>query len=879
MIRRLRSPWTRLATVLAVAAPVLTVLGAPPAHAAPAERFSELREWTPSFLPDGNSFDDIYSRTKVVFDEQRRLMWVAIPGLSQMISSLAAYDADTLQPRSAPLMLPAAVSSVSIDPATGHAIVVQSAATHVVFGMLVPETPVIDAYALNGKSLTRVWRADLSKLGAGVEIASLAFDPAGRAAYIASQPSGVVAGLVTLSRLDLSSATPAVQWSTVLPPTCPEVPSNEKFNGSNATSAMGVNRGAHALYLMCGVPEEIQSIRPPLAGGVGKVALGTIPSTAPSPSAFSLFPIAGDFHESTGSVFDAATGRFMIDESNQEAGSVVVFDTTSDHYVGLVDGGLNTFGAVGFDDVSGRLYMMEQNPQFGLLVSDTRTTPPSQPTKWPQWYFQPTVWRIPVDGATSRVFLFRPPGANVHATYRILRDNQPPVDVSERTTDPDSNTTDMAEEPGMTGVTYNASAQGYGAVLRQVGGAQSAVQDAEGFFHVSGNSDPELRAAYLNSITLSTDEATASSTAADRDWDFTGTQQTTVCGSTPAQLQDATCPWPYPPAICASFDTLAAKTAAGPAGTATSSCSAAQHSATTQAEYTGGDLGGVTVGAVSTTASLLEDPVAGAGVEVTSEARDISMLGGALRIARVATTATAHAHGRKGTAGTTFTRSVEGVVLNGTSLCDGTCNLDLVSTEVEAAFPGRLRITFPAPDAGFATGSPGGFQALVRLGDAEHLDDVQLNSQPADRLEVPGMKVVSMFDTMRPSRTVLTLAGVEAEARYGIYPLDQFTADQADGLVPSDTVPTLPVAGGDLPTIAPVDAVVPGVPPSRAAAAPAPLSGLPALFGWHGWQWALTHPGDLLRLAAVWLVFLIPVYLSARRWSLLRRHHLEVDLT
>jgi hypothetical protein len=137
-----------------------------------------------------------------------------------------------------------------------------------------------------------------------------------------------------------------------------------------------------------------------------------------------------------------------------------------------------------------------------------------------------------------------------------------------------------------------------------------------------------------------------------------------------------------------------------------------------------------------------------------------------------------------------------------------------------------------------------------------------------------------MLDTQKPSRTLLMLAGVEAEAHYGVYPLDQFTADQAAGLVPgAPAAPLLSSLTAQLPYAAPASSgAAAGTAPRTSPVATA-LSPIPALFGWHGWQWALTHPAELLRLAAVWLVFLLPVYLSARRWSLLRRHHLDMELT
>jgi hypothetical protein len=878
MIRRLRpaSPRVRVrAALVGVVVPLLTLVATSPAHAATTDRFAELGTWAPA-APPGQDFSmGLYGNTQLVFDESRRILWAAVG----TPSGLAAYDADTLAPRSAMTMLPWVPRSLTLDPLTGRVIAVERTSSQLGTGFGDPgTTPVLEEYELQGSTVRRVWHDDLSTLGPDTAIASIALDRPGGAIYIASEEAAEGAGL-TVSRLALADGPPTLQWSVGLPPACAMVP--EQGTALNAgprpPAVMAVPGGGHAVYVICGVPENI--VRPPLSSGIGKLALAPDPATAPTVSGFSFFPISGNFYDSHGSVFDARTGRLIVDEANNESGSEAVFDTTTDRFVGLVDGNLNRFDGMGFDERSGRLYAMNFNPLFGLEVADMRTTPPSQTTTYPHYWYNGTV-PIPVDAATSRVFVIHVPefAGDKRAYYHVLRDTQPPLDVDALAPDPDSNTRDIPEVAGMTGATFSASAQGYGAVLRQVGGAQAAANDIENFFHVTGESDPELRAAYIDATTLSPDEATASSIPADRDQNFTGAEQAAGCAGTPQQLQGTTCPWPYAPAGCFSSDTLKTQTTSGPSGAATSSCSAGQHSATTHAEYTGGDLGAVTAGTLSTTSTLLSDGVAGARVEVTSEARDVSLAGGAVRIARVLTTATAQAHGRPGTAATTFGRAVEGVVLNGTSLCDSPCDLDLVSHEIEAAFPGRLRISFPNPDPGFAKGSPGGFQALLRISQADHVDDVLLGAQPANRVEVPGMVVTTMLDTARPSRTVLMLAGVEAEAHYGIYPLDQFTADQAAGLVPNPPAPPLLATPLDTSTGALPASPVASAPPSRAAAAVSPLSALPALLGWHGWQWALAHPGEMLRLALLWLVLLVPVYLSARRWSLLRRHHLEVDL-
>jgi hypothetical protein len=873
MIRRLRfSPSLRRATV--VVAVVLGIAGQAAVVSvgrAAEQRFSVVGTWVPAVLPPGDGIDNAVSSTRLVFDQSRRVMW-ATEGYTPVI--VVAYNADTRQPIGKPLTLPGQVSSTALDQARGRFIVAQSVPlTQAAGPSLAPNssTPELDAYELDGTSLRVAWHADVSSLGVDTELAALRVDSAADALYAAWQPSGSLQGQVHASRFGLDAAAPVPQWSFALPPACPVLASREK--AAEDSPVLGFSRSNNAIYLPCAVPDVITS-RPPLPGGIGKLSLGPNGSM-PAPGGFTLFPTSGDFVLSSGSAFDEATGRLMVDVTFGPASAVTTFDTEHDRYVGVIDGGGNRFTGLGFNERTGRLYAMNVHPKRGLTVGDVRTTPPSQPASYPEVYSQVAV-PLFVDAVTSEIYAIYGLGTG-HAHYLIVRDTRPPLDTRQATVNPDSNTSDITERVGETAATFNASAQGYGMVLRQVGGVQGVATNADGGpTPINGNSDPELRGAYLLGATLSADEATASSIAADRDQGSTGAQQASVCAASPQQLQPTTCPWPYRPASCSSADKTVTNATDGPSGRASSTCGAAQRMASAHSDYTAGTLGSVDVGALSATATIIENVAEGTRTDVTAEVRDVVLMAGALRIHRVVATARALAHGRPGTAATSFTRSVEGVVLNGTTLCEGSCNLDMVAAQVDAAFPGKLRISFPTPDSGFAKGSPGGYQAMLRLSEADHLDDVLINAQRADRVEVPGMVVVSSFDATRPSRTVLMLAGVEAEARYGIYPLDQFTADQAAGAAPSGFAAGGALTGA-LPAIATAPAAVAAGLPGASPSASHPVAAMPSIFGWHGWQWAFAHPGEFVRLLAVWLVLLVPVFLSARRWSLLRRHALDME--
>jgi hypothetical protein len=268
--------------------------------------------------------------------------------------------------------------------------------------------------------------------------------------------------------------------------------------------------------------------------------------------------------------------------------------------------------------------------------------------------------------------------------------------------------------------------------------------------------------------------------------------------------------------------------------------------------------------------------------EVTSEARDVVLLGGALRIGRVKVTARAWAGGHHGSAGSSLTRTVDNVTIDGTDVCAGNCDLSSIAEQTAVAFDGRLRINFPSPDPVLAAGSPGGFVAAIRRAPSDHYDDMTRDGWDANRWELPGMQITEINDTQAPSRTEIRLAGVEVEARYGVYPLDQYLVDTT-GTAALPAFPS-PITGVTATTAQPL--LSPDATASQAAqqasgstgSATGPQSLLAGLLPqWHGWRWLLQHPALVLRFAATWLLLLLPVHLAARRWMLIRRQSILVE--
>jgi hypothetical protein len=141
---------------------------------------------------------------------------------------------------------------------------------------------------------------------------------------------------------------------------------------------------------------------------------------------------------------------------------------------------------------------------------------------------------------------------------------------------------------------------------------------------------------------------------------------------------------------------------------------------------------------------------------------------------------------------------------------------------------------------------------------------VQLNEQPADRVEVPGMIVTAFQDNYVPSRTIGYFGGVEAESYYGIYLLGEGGAGSGAGAAAGAGGP----AAGSAPTgLQNLDQRLPTLhSPIIATIEPGILPRIK-----HGLQVLANGVERFFRLFGVWLLLLVPIYLSARRWAFLSR--------
>lgn len=930
-----RRQWVAAAAALLAGAAGL-VVGGPAVPAISAEPgIAPVGTFTPTVLPPGFSDSRAYGQIVTLFTAPRQRVLYTID--SQFV---AAYNLDTLQPLSAQGVVLDGVASVAlVDPDTGDLLVANGRDPSGATGIPVGTTGVQQIHAQSGSvrsiGTMTVGATDLG--GPGQTVAAMARQPGTPYLYLLSTDVGNGPGNVHVSIATTGEGPHVVQSQGL--PGCQTLGSTAASLGLAVQRALGLNEARRALYFACGSQGTGGVYKPPaIPNGVGSVVLSG--SNPPSIDHFESFPRAGDLTAGGGSVYDPGTHRLVFTSYTSGTGATgYVFDTAAQAFVGGLGLGGNAVGRLGLDAAHGRLYVPTGEQALGLVASDLGATPADQGRSYPQYSESPQGRREPgspnspagtapaVDDVTGRLFLLY--GGD--RSFSIVRDTVPYFQAP-APPDPDLGTLNHVEQPGVTAASVAASAQGYGAVYRQVGGLHNLAFNTVPLDARSGGGTRELDSAYLTKLKLGTSEVSASAISSAPD-------QSTTAGD----LQQTGQGWPIAPAACSDFGGKPKQTASQGA---TAACDAskpivAAGADSGQTSVTAGS-DGFGASSASVTAKAYVDPKLGTVTTVTSTAKGVSALGGLLRVGEVSVTATATAHGRPGTGKTTFDRTVQNVVLAGTTLCTSPCNTDLVAAQVNAQLPGRLRVDFPDPEPVAARGSPGGFQALIQRAPAEQVQAVQVEDQAQDRQEVPGMVVTQYGDNTTPSQTIAYLAGTEVEARYGIYLLSRVGSGTAAGgkggavagagtgggragsaagdggaagragggrrsgtpsAAPTGLRPGTPGTPG-IPGTAPIPATagdasagspvatdgptgsLPGSPPGAEPVVPTavasgdalPVAGPLSLLH-HGWQFALAGLGHALQLVPLWLLLLAPVYLSARRRLLQSRATLALGGT
>jgi hypothetical protein len=906
---RLRAPFAMLLAAAVLLLPLLAPSAIEPRALASSSSATIVGTFTPTTVPPGVT--NYGANAQVFIDNASRVLYT----YSTLYHWIAAYDLETLRPLGAGLNTGSdADTDLYIDPAAGGLVLARATVAGEVRleeyasrnqGVVLVSTLTLTA-SLPGKLVVGMYKApDAPK----------AWLLAGNGYSQSIAPGGVTVVQLTLHGDSLGAAT--VDWTQAVAG-CPEVMHPNNTN----TSGFGYFAATHSLYFGCAdasTNNNTSTGHLPSQRGAGQFTLnlsGSLASGTTTPGAFELHPHSGEFAFSN-SFFDANAGRLGMGAYSASSGgsTLYTFDAGSSSWVGGVSLGNNEISQDGLDPVSGRYYALSPTAGIGLILADLRPTPVSQGVSVPPLhdYKKQTVVaaRLGIDSRARRLFLKY---ANLEE-FVVAQDNQPPYAASANI-DPDKNTVNVEESPGKTDAAYLAGAQGYGSLIRQVGGYGAVFTNATGVssdgVQPVGLGTREFRGSYINALQLTNDEASGDVISADADrsntkYDLsktkppdpndrpsqlsdvptpTTTSTSTTSTTLPSQLAPVTSntnpvvdrtnnpqqtvEWLYNNAQCTDFGDNPGDVSTDGAFAA---CHTGEHFSHVHATFGRTEASNVVISDSLIDAKTYLDKKLGVVATTHAESRGISVLGGLLKIGQVVVDATSWAKGRPNTADSTYTVDIKNVLLNGNEICTTTCNPNVVAQQVNAAFApagfspsAAVQISFPSYDSTYFHGSKGGYQALIRSSPAAHLQDVTINEHPDDRLEVPGMAIFVSQDNEKPGRTVVLLSGVETEAHYGISVLDDGAFDDENAL---DALAGGLASGGGpvfgLPTgIAPTDAIggggngTNGLPPTGSTLQ---RTGRLILNGLH----------NLGALLPIWALLLVPIYLSARRWLLLQR--------
>lgn len=860
-----------LAAVVAVMAAVVASTGTP-ANAAPASGsgLQVLRTW------------DAFGATnmlnaRLTLDAPNRMAYA----LSQDVKAgspllVRAWNLDTLTPLSAarpesglaPITpdTPVAVDSrrrtmvLSAVPADAE----------VANGVAVPTTPPpVLVLGLRAGRLSRLGRP-ASRFPAGYTIVGLTVDERLDRAFVLAQPYtralrsvGSAAGGVQLDVWRLADLARGVVGSPL--PTPLTVPSScAQLLSTAFPAALVASPDGQRVYFGCVSSRGVSRLfgAKPVIDVSGVARLDLARAAANDPTSLQIRPVPGDFV--SGETF-AVPGqrRLALIGASATAGTTArVFDSDAGYYVGNVGLDGQILNGWGTDPRTGRGYYVTDN-NIGML--DLAGLPIGQGRVYPELkrVVLGKASSVEVDPVTGRVYTVFVPAFTTKPQVAVLVDL---TDGSSAAGPAEPQGLDVAERAGVTESSRLSDLGAVGADYRLVGGPRNLLINAVA--PPAGNASRAasrfLQLAAARGVRLSNDQATASAVTASQD-DATTADTTSPAG------EDAS---PASPASCAD---LGAGASAAAVDAASVSCDVAKQRVTAEATAEGARVllarpavnqpgrvpAAVQVRSARVSAQALRPFTPGPLTStVTAEADGIDILG-AITIGRVQASLTTSLRGRRGTASAVYRRSVSGLSVAGRQVCSTDCPLDQVQQVVNRALGGRGRIDFPPADRQVR---PTGTAADLTDSPARHAERVLFDDVPDDSVLTPAMEVTLYADASTPSRLVVSLAAVSARSRYLIFPAYSDTGGPPGG--PTAQRPTWTSTGAG-PRL--VGGTSPGGLPGTVGAADDERTGAAGLVGLfqRGLAFTLRSWRDAARIASLWLLLALPVYLAARRRLLL----------
>jgi len=621
---------------------------------------------------------------------------------------------------------------------------------------------------------------------------------------------------------------------------------------------------------------------------------------------------------STTPIVDSGSGRLLILEDRPPFGpGVWVYDPEAQRFHGVVPSGvsLDHEGVRydywrGFAGGTGRLYIQNRK---GLVLADVRATPLPPGVSYPVLTNRTdgiSPGPISIDARLGRLF-YPYPG---RGGFVVVAD-EVPLARRAAADDPDAGTADIPEADGKTGRTFSSEATAFGVHVVNVGGiprlvnnadalctSESGINDRDEFgrcpadrvvtpgnreFFVasssleSGSDSGAVAAAHVLRF-ASADAATDSDVrsigrcGADRGGDLVAPVIAGACPNGEGQPLEPVAAgtqgtggkgYPIPGAICTDFDGTKATDRGGdsPLGRAAVTCDSGSGAAEGSASAAAVEIPGVL--SVASTSSSVTTRATPKGVEtITTAVASGVEIGGQIVIGRIATTAVTRAHGRTGTTIATFARDYSDV--RGPGIRCAECDPAAVADAINRLLGAQMRAR--VPDA-HVLASPRGYQGIVAKEPGLIASDKAVNDD--DTITVNGLDVIVYNDSSPAnrggsagrSRVIVSLAGVEAESRYGIYLLPDAgeIPGDAGSVVVFDPAPD--IGGADPATEDPR----PERPRPGMSAGPAGPAG-PAEAIVRSFAFVRNRPGEFGMLFVLWSLLAAPAYLALRRRAMSR---------
>ena len=523
-----------------------------------------------------------------------------------------------------------------------------------------------------------------------------------------------------------------------------------------------------------------------------------------------FYPISGAYTTGAGvsglGLFDYGTDRFFMQSQADTTPGTWVFDGRLSAWVGFVGtpDSSDVFG--GINQQTGRYYLGGRGSDKAksyVIISDARQTEVPQGT-----VFRPgrdLNGFIFTDGETGRLFLnlARPKEPGI-SDWWVYKDELPLVERSTEL-DYDSLTSDIPEGPS-TFSTFAGSVNGFGALVSVVGGVEgftnltcsqtpAPCNAFKELFRQSFNFSPSfadrgLLLAQVPSVDLRNVGASAEARALSLDQTSDGEYETLVNEAAKRAAKTAKSDaagdavkqmlaWPHRPAGCLDAgDGADPKPESGTGGGSTVGCDLGKDSASASTTFGAFSLGGVSIGSSSFETEALRSLTKGVVTKTTAIVKgvEISYTGlGTVAIDRVTAVATSAAHGTKGTASISWTRSFEGVSVMDAAgkvvfaCAEGQpCDTNAAVAAMNSVLQTRVRVDLPKAEL---IASKGGAFAGLQESEGDFTNGLVANNESSRA--VPAMQITVFNDGDEKSRLLIQLAGIQASSIYGISQLPQ----------------------------------------------------------------------------------------------------------